>query len=139
MGNMGKCNSNLDDDNTPIGNLVKSTDLPHQIANRLIGKTESETLDNINVFMEWLEKRDQKGIIFKRRPGGTGYGYKYDLRNVIVPEPKEQKIISLIKQLRKEGKSYLQIARELNNKKLKPRYTDEWTADKVRNVHWRNR
>jgi len=139
MGNIKDYERIDDEDNTPIGAVCKKYDLPHLIGNLFHNKSNEIIVDRIKVFSEWAEKWINGKMEFQKHVGNVGYGYKYDFRNMIVPVPEEQIVISLIMQLRKEGKTHLQIAGELNNRRIKPKYTDKWSQGQVRGIYWRNK
>jgi hypothetical protein len=47
-----------DMDFTPIRTLVVKYDMPHDLANRFVGESENETDRLVNMFIEWMEKRN---------------------------------------------------------------------------------
>lgn len=48
-----------DMDWTPIRTLVVKHNMPHELANRFVGKTEDETERLVGMFVEWMEENHE--------------------------------------------------------------------------------
>lgn len=133
-----------DGDNTPTGQLAKNYGLPHQIANLLIGKREEETLDNIEVFEEWVKelkrnwlkkehrrKIERVGRTFKIKVSQKGqelslvnckYGYGKTAQGELFQVESEQRVIRLILMLRIREWTYTRIVKELHARRIRTRF-----------------
>ena len=79
--------------------------------------------------------------------GQAPYGYKITSDDIgnrkkntrLIEKPEEQEVLTLMKKLREDGKSYSEIATALNKKGIRTRYTKEdkkssWYSTTVRNI-----
>lgn len=70
-----------------------------------------------------------------QRGGYAGYGSPpYGFRSEdgeLVPDPEEQKVISLIRQLSQQGKSSRAIAMTLDAKRMRPRRAERWDSKTI--------
>lgn len=79
-----------------------------------------------------------KAVRQLRPIGGTApYGYDF-LDGQLVIHPKEIHVVRRILNLRKEGRSYSSIARNLNEMGIKPRQANKWTAWGISLIAGRN-
>lgn len=104
-----------DDDDTPIRRLVVTFDIPHEIANKLIGRDEEETTANIDAFM--LEhKLSWPEPVQEPKPAkyyGVPYGYQRE-NGGMVEDGFEQRILTTMYQLMDSGYTYHGVSKVLN-------------------------
>lgn len=114
-------------DTTHIHEFVVKYDIPHIIANKLIGKTENETEENIRIVSEAIDKyaEKHKSDNNDRRhlcnTWNTNYGYAKSDNNDIVENEHEQTIIQLIVDLHNKNMTTQKICDELKNRGYKTR------------------
>ena len=56
------------------------------------------------------------------------------VKGQIIPSPKEQQVIKLIIKLHNEGQSFRQIAKHLNDKKIKSKKGGQWDKSVVTTI-----
>lgn len=81
--------------------------------------------------------RRAKAASGRKSVGAYAYGYKGQGRGRerdAAPAPEEQQTVEVIARLRRLGKSYRQIATELDAQGIKPRRAKRWAAMTVRSV-----
>lgn len=131
---MSKYITKGDRDHTSIGQLVRTTDYPQRLANKLIDRIEAETEDNLSEFMVWYNKqivgKDKKII---RSTARYGYAISKDGQTFILDE-EEQKVILEIKKLRRKRLSYERVAEGLNGKGIKTRKRTRWLGYMIRYI-----
>ena len=90
-----------------------------------------------------LNGRDAAAAQHRYALGSAPYGFRADKNElghkVIVPDPKEQKVIQFMKELRDSGLSFRAVARELDARKIPPPYrrkggTSSWNNMTVASI-----
>lgn len=108
-----------DEDTTPIRELVIEYGIEHEEANKLIGKTEAETLANITHYREThtpketTRYQDMNDVAASEPIKRPRYGYDY-IDGTIVMNQAEQKVIKQMLMWIAEGKTYMDVASLLN-------------------------
>jgi DNA invertase Pin-like site-specific DNA recombinase len=94
-------------------------------------------LDRRMVVKRLRDGRKAKAADGRKANGAYPYGYagagKGRTRDA-APDPKEQRAVALIAELRGAGRSYREIAAELDAAGLPPRRAAQWSAMAVRNI-----
>jgi hypothetical protein len=94
-------------------------------------------LDRRMVVKRLRDGRKAKAADGRKATGAYPYGYagagKGRTRDA-APDPKEQRAVALIAELRGAGRSYREIAAELDAAGLPPRRAAQWSAMAVRNI-----
>ena len=78
-----------------------------------------------------LDYRRSKGL---KTGGRIPYGYTVDKNMRLHKQTNEQKVISQIKQMHRDGKRYATIAKHLNEKNIVTKYGGRWFIQSVKNV-----
>jgi len=102
------------------------------------GKMVFRILSVLNEFeREVLSERTASALQFKKSTGKvyshTPYGYNRVGDNLVENET-EQSVIAQIKEMRRSGESYRQIAKTLNSKGIPTKNNKQWHASTVRGI-----
>lgn len=118
----------------PIRRLVVDYNISYEKARKLVGKTEKETLWNIEEFKK-NHVLKEKTIFIGGKIHNVKFGYEIDTTTGETIENKdEQKTIRIVVRERKKGMSYNEIIEYLNNKKIRNRNGKKWYPSTIMRV-----
>lgn len=101
-------------------NLIKTTI-------KLLGLFQK--LERSKLTINRIKNKKDMGLVYNHTP----YGYKR-VKNKLIKDNKEQKIISYIKDQHKKNMSYRSIARNLNENRVPTKLGKKWYANTVKRM-----